>query len=102
MEEPDSVSVVSTAEVSTAVPESEGAMSTAVSEQGPDPVDLLRRFGRKLPQEEHAGMQAWMKKRLKKIKGELADSLDISLSDKEVWVAAKQKWMALSQEKKEL
>jgi len=67
----------------------------------PDPTELLGRYGKKVPQEEHDGMKVWMQKRLKTITADLASAAGVWPARKEVWVAAKEKWQALGQEKKE-
>lgn len=108
-EEPDHDSASKT-EASTAVPETTSTISsldraTSCSEipkenAMPDPSDLLKRFGKKVPQESLAGMEAWMRKRLNTIKQGLEEG-GSSPSDKELWKAALQQWNALSQEKRQ-
>jgi hypothetical protein len=93
LEESDNAPV-SAAEASTTVPPTD-------SSQTPDPADLLQRFGKKVPQEQHAGMLVWMRKRLQKTCIELTLGAGSPPSDKELWKVAKLKWMELDKEKKD-
>eukprot|EP00930_Biecheleria_cincta_P091498 TRINITY_DN81084_c0_g1_i1.p1 TRINITY_DN81084_c0_g1~~TRINITY_DN81084_c0_g1_i1.p1 ORF type:complete len:264 (-),score=49.04 TRINITY_DN81084_c0_g1_i1:107-847(-) len=79
----------------------EASASADENAEAPSPAELLRKFGKRVPEEERCGMEAWMTQRMLTITTNLRTTLGKSPSNKEVWLEAMRKWTGLSAPKKE-